>query len=176
MSKGINVPTSFVPPVHTPSASEAFKRSHAPWSKSLPATALVCTWIITDQPLASDGADYISGCYASFIQRWSVSLRRKCSALGFRHPEPSPISGWEAGNPAGFWTAHTDGFFLPLALWRRPVLWKGESGAIRGTGSIFSVTPYIKIVSNLLPLFLPQDEQYPSSSVRHQSKRPSSES
>ncbi|MBP5168387.1 MAG: hypothetical protein ILP14_04200, partial [Oscillospiraceae bacterium] len=66
---GISVPTSFVPPVHTPSASEATQRSHAPRRESLPATALVCTWIITDLPLESDGAEHVSGRFASFIRR-----------------------------------------------------------------------------------------------------------
>ena len=98
---GISVPTSFVPPVHTPSASEAFERSLAPRSKSLPATALVCTWIITDLPLASDGAEHVSGCFASFIRRQSVSLQSSslCCGLGPSRTQPGSRSvrrkpGW----------------------------------------------------------------------------------
>ena len=56
VAMGICVPTSFVPPIHTPSASQAHIQGYALRGKLLPATALVCCWFITDR-VSSDGSD-----------------------------------------------------------------------------------------------------------------------
>ena len=174
MTKGISVPTSFVPPVHTPSASEAFERSCAPWSKFLPATALVCTRIITDPPLVLDGADYISGCYASFLQRWSVSLRRKCSAWVFviqnpaRFPNRKPETRLDSGQRLQILLFLASGNMESVSLVERRIECHSEE-RIYICGH-----PLQQVVSNGLQLFLPHDEQYPLSSVRHRSKNPSS--
>ncbi len=91
---------------------------YAPWNKSLPATALVCTWIITDLPLASDGAEHVSGRFTSLILRRSVSLRSNSPRYVFGSfqnparfpnglPETRLDSGWSTTIIGFYWMGNS---------------------------------------------------------------------
>ena len=153
---GISVPTSFVPPVHTPSASEALKRSHAPRKNPcrlqllfVPESSLTYRWHQMVLNMSADASPALSG---GGLYRSEVI----CSAMGLDLPESSPAPEQVAGNPAGFWNDFYYCWSLPGRQARIPRPNYTVAFPVSGRTISFSIrsasnwTPFFRIVNMIL--------------------------